>query len=98
MVAALREVETILGSLREGAWSYEWLPRAAVAALLHLIAASILQPVAKLQRAAVHLTQGRACVDAQLRCFGTDLQVPHPSWSRTCLGVLCCHPGSMRLC
>lgn len=71
----MKRVEGLLQGLPAGAWSYAWLPRAAVAALLHLVAAAFLQPVAKLQAAAEHLTQGRRCLEAEMQQLGVTPQV-----------------------
>ncbi|KAK9812291.1 hypothetical protein WJX73_010343 [Symbiochloris irregularis] len=72
--SALQLVQSLLAGLPPAEWSYEWLPRAVVTALLHLIAATILGPMAKQEAAGGHLTQGRRCLDAQMQATAIDLQ------------------------
>ena len=76
----MAEVEGLVEGLPEGRWPYRWLPRAGVAALLHLIAAACLVPGARVQAAGQHLLRGRDVVLDELRRLGIDTQVPS-SWA-----------------
>ena len=57
-----------------GDWCYDWMPASAVAALCHLLQASILRSFGKRAPAAAHLSASQEAVAQQLAALGLHLE------------------------